>query len=271
VTFFRLYYSLVMTTLDCSSLLRSELLRKKRKNPSYSLRSFARDIDVSPAFLSQVLSGKKNLSVDRAKKIAMKIGWGSLKRRRFSQLAELSGFSDIEMKKDMSRIVVQKQLEPTWTIREDQVECVAGWYHFALVELAKVNNGLNDLAEAASALGIGVAEAKDAVLRLVRVGLLQYSQSRYIATQKNYSAPDIPSQAVRLFHATHLDKAKIAQEQQPIHLRDITGVTVATDPQRIAGAKMMIRDFRRELTTYLEGGEPKQVFHLGVQLFRLDR
>lgn len=243
---------------DYSSLLTTEFLQKRRKNPGYSLRAFARDLDISPAFLSQILSRKKNLSVDLAKKVALKIGWTSPKRACFNRLVELQNVSTGEP--DMS-----------WRIQQDQVECVAAWYHFALIEWAKIHGGIHSVTKVASAFDISVREVKDALERLVRIGLMTNNDSGYYATQRNYSAPDLPSEAVRSFHAAFLEKAKIAQELQSIDERDITGITVATDPERIADAKIMIRDFRRQLMDFLEGGKPSQVFHLGIQLFRLDK
>jgi len=36
----------------------SELNRRKAKNPSYSLRAYARDLGISPSYLSKIISGR---------------------------------------------------------------------------------------------------------------------------------------------------------------------------------------------------------------------
>src|SRR5262249_6676984 len=53
-------------TVTTASILRELLARKTSRNPSYSLRAFARDLRVSHTYLSLVMSGKKTLAPKRA-------------------------------------------------------------------------------------------------------------------------------------------------------------------------------------------------------------
>lgn len=55
---------------DFRAILRSELNRRMRQNPYYSLRAFARDLKVVPSRISEILSGKQGLSPKCAQKIA---------------------------------------------------------------------------------------------------------------------------------------------------------------------------------------------------------
>src|SRR5690348_3475297 len=48
------------------TLLKNELEQRVTRNSSYSLRAFARDMNLSPQMLSLVLSGKKNISQEIA-------------------------------------------------------------------------------------------------------------------------------------------------------------------------------------------------------------
>lgn len=43
-------------------LLSKEFEYKKTKNPNYSLRAMARDIDISPSVISEYLNGKRSIS-----------------------------------------------------------------------------------------------------------------------------------------------------------------------------------------------------------------
>ena len=51
-------------------LLEQELARRQSRNLRYSLRAFARDLQLSPAFLCQVLSAKRGLSAKSADRIS---------------------------------------------------------------------------------------------------------------------------------------------------------------------------------------------------------
>ena len=54
-------------------LIKDEYTKRKQRNESYSLRAFAQALGLSIAGLSQILSGKKELSQDRAVIIAKKL------------------------------------------------------------------------------------------------------------------------------------------------------------------------------------------------------
>jgi plasmid maintenance system antidote protein VapI len=46
---------------------------KRSRNSSYSLRAFARDLEISVSHLSAIMSGQKKLSAQQAGKIAIKL------------------------------------------------------------------------------------------------------------------------------------------------------------------------------------------------------
>ena len=69
--------------------LDQELLLRKRKNPSYSLRAFAHHLKLDPAALSRILSGKQDLSLRATQKIVLALGFDREERRKFqSSVAE---------------------------------------------------------------------------------------------------------------------------------------------------------------------------------------
>lgn len=62
------------------NLLINEFNTRKNQNPSYSLRAFARDLDMSAPRLSQVLNKKQGLSVEAAKEVAQKLKCSELEK-----------------------------------------------------------------------------------------------------------------------------------------------------------------------------------------------
>ena len=61
--------------------LKQVFQERRGRNPRYSLRSYARDLDLGVATLSQVLSGKRHLSVKNAKKVVYKLCWGPFQEK----------------------------------------------------------------------------------------------------------------------------------------------------------------------------------------------
>lgn len=54
-------------------LLQEKFIKKKQNNPAFSLRAFARVIEISPAKLSQIMNKKQGLSMKCAKNICKKL------------------------------------------------------------------------------------------------------------------------------------------------------------------------------------------------------
>ena len=66
----------IRSTHDYRAIVRGELDRRRKDNAKYSLRALARDFNISPSFLSEVLGGKARFSKDQG------IQWA--KANRFS-------------------------------------------------------------------------------------------------------------------------------------------------------------------------------------------
>lgn len=68
---------------DYRAVLKAELSRRKVKNPRYSLRAFARDLDLDSSGIHRVLLGKTGLSLKAASQIAGRLQMPSLNAKQF--------------------------------------------------------------------------------------------------------------------------------------------------------------------------------------------
>jgi uncharacterized protein (TIGR02147 family) len=244
------------TTLDANYRTRlvGELVLRQRRNPTYSLRSFARDLGISPAALSQSMSAKRNLSKANILKVA--------ERLAFSPSETAAALTEI---RGASPSLVDSHFV---TLHDDTFQLMSNWYYFAILSLAETGEAKADPAWLAKRFAISSLEAREAIERLkrlcmitVRRGLLQYDGTPLRSTS------DIPSSAARSLQKDHLRLAAASLEQDPIHLRDMTSMTMAIRADRIPRAKEMIKTFRRKLSKYLEAEGGEEVYVLGVQLF----
>lgn len=64
-------------------LLNEEYQKRKQRNENFSLRSFAKWLDISPAQLSQMMSGKRTISLKSAKKLSQKLGLSPFEKKSF--------------------------------------------------------------------------------------------------------------------------------------------------------------------------------------------
>lgn len=244
--------------------LQRELDRRKRANPHFSLRSFARTLDVSPSFLSHVINGHKNLSLVMALKIAQKL--------RYSP-TEADSFVDL-VKHEMQQVVASQLPERATeglTLQLEAFQVVSDWYHFAIKELTTTKGFKSDIKWIAKRLNIKTQEAKEAVDRLLLLGLLERdAEGTLVSTEAFINTPtNQPSRAIRNHHQQMIQKAQEALENQPVDKRDITSTTLTIRPDQIDLARREIQKFQRHLTRVLHSPEASEVYQLNVQFFGL--
>lgn len=253
--------------------LREELLERKARNPSYSARAFARDLDVSAPYLSQIMNGRRLLSERTALRIARKLRWDSQKARIFVTLLKLESEQDPSARTELLNVLgVRLGTRAYVVLQVDVFRAISRWYHGALLELATTEGFQSDVRWIAATLQISEIEAELAVDRLCRIGLLERRTSgALVPTNENVFVGDLPSQAVRTYHAQMLTLAARALAEQDFAERDISGISMAIDPETVPAAKVKIRQFRREMAELMQKGRKRALYHLSVQLFRLDK
>ena len=255
-------------------LLRSELVGRCRRNPNYSVRAFARDLGVSPGFISLVLNAKKGINEQRALRIADVLAWDEDKQKLFTTLVRYDNTKEPKAKNKILRELNDGAVANI-TFHEMSIDTfmmIADWYHYGIIELAKTAGFESDPRWIAKKLGIPAVEIREAITRLIRTGYLRGDECGALwPTTPNYTTGDVPSEAIRSFHKEMLTKAAEAVDGQHVNDRDFSGMTVAIDPGLIPEAKERIRRFRREMMAFLEQGNPTSVYQLEIGLFRLDK
>ena len=242
--------------------LQAELVERCRTNPRYSLRAFARFLELEPSALSKILAGKRRLTGDMCDRIIKRLAPGPEEIRTFV-VAPPKGEDANEAEAEEALAFEQISL--------DAFQVIADWYHLAIVELARVRGFRGEPHYIARNLGITLAEAVAAVDRLLRLGMLaRDARGKIVATDKTMTTTNSPysSGALRRMQRQVLEKAIVALDQIPVERRDQSAMTLAVNVGRLKVAKERIRDFRRSLAGYLEGGAPKTaVYHLSISLY----
>lgn len=236
--------------------LEAEYLARRQRNPSYSLRSFARTLDLPSGRVSQLLSRKRNFTPSLGKKIALRLNYDPLKTHQL--IASIS----------QARTLPTASEDTYSTLDMDQFQSIADPIHFALLSLVETDDFQSTPKFIAARLGISAVEARAAIERLVRVGLLKNNEGKItLANSPGLTTThDIQSSALQHAHAKTLEHAAASLEAVAVELRDITSITMAIDPDRLPEAKKKLRSLRRELCAHLEGGKKSEVYRLNIQL-----
>lgn len=251
-----------VTTSTSASQFRAalfeELMHRRNKNPLYSLRAFARDLQVSTTCLSDVLAQKRNFSKKNALKVARSLGMSvdSVESAAPTPAPAREGYQ-------------LRQLS------EEEFEQISDWYHYAILNLAKLRTNNANPDWIARRLGIETEQAKTSLDRLMAAGLIQVSSGRLHRTSLPLTAGNGgPSPAQRKFHKQFLALAEGSLERDPIESREFVAATLAIDPSRIEEAKTMMFEALKNIAAFLElgdAGHRKEVYALGLQFFPLTR
>ncbi|MGZ3694380.1 MAG: TIGR02147 family protein [Bdellovibrionota bacterium] len=245
---------------DLRQRLAEELAQIRMRNPSYSLRAFARKVGISASALSEILSGKRNVSQFLALRIADRMMWSP------ETVAELSRLPRYRKR-------ATNEARPNVQLSMDNFHAISDWHHYAIISLVETEDFREQPEWIAHRLGIARSVAQQALERLERLGMVERrADGRLITTGVTYNSPDeVASVALRKAHAQNLELARNSLEQDALTARDFTAVTMAIDPDKIPEAKKMIRSFRDELCAYLEGGTKKEVYKFCMQFIPLSK
>lgn len=245
--------------------LSAELVRRMRSNPNYSMRSFARSLGLSAGELSEVLRGKRKLSLRSAERISNALGLSAAEKEHLQKLVVKDGGNS-----------VVPRLKPSSTMTElslDIFAVVSDWYCFAILNLAETEDFRWDESYIARRLGIAVPEARLALQRLVNVGLIEPVRGKFRIVKGAVMAPEgIPSEAIRAYHRQILSKAAQALDTQSLDEREIAGVSFAVNPK-------LVPQLKRELSGFLDyvaekygaGKSRTEVYHAELALFKLTK
>lgn len=241
--------------------LENLLAEKTKKNPQFSLRAFAKMVDVSPAVLSRVLSGKRKMTFNLATRIADALHMGPIERETL-----YSFFTDPQSDEEKT-----DRHEKELSI--DCFNAMKEWYHYGITQLLFMQSFQEDPKWIAKMLSISELEAKMAVERLLRLGILDRDEEgKLFRTSTHLStSTDIASAGIRHFQKQILEKSIESLEKDPLLERDITSITVAINEERIPEAKKEIMKFRKRMAEFLGEGEKTRVYNLGVHLIPLSK
>lgn len=231
--------------------LTNEFVRRKRKNPHYSLRAFARDLGLNVASLSQTLAGKRDLSAQNKALVAEKLCLSPLEQSKLGNKTKRSA----------------TVFDP---IAEDRFHLMSEWYYFAILSLARIRRNRADAWWVAKRLGISAIEARAALERLQRLGYIKITRGKLVRTAAPLTTTnDVPSAALRKFNKQFLELAAKSIDRDTVDKRQTVTMTMAINPKRIPDAKQMVLEFRNRLCDFLEEGAQNEVYSLAIQLFPL--
>ena len=241
------------------------------RNPSYSMRAYARDLGMGTSTLLEVLQGKYGLSKARIDKVAKNLNLTEVQTEHFNDLIIRDHSRNIQEREEAAERIQLRLKSSMQTITQDGFRAISDWYHMALLELMAMSNFQSDTAWMSKKLNLPELTIKEALDRLERLDLVIKTDKGFELTD-DFSAigDDTPSEIIRKFHRQILEKAMFALDCQPTNKRENSSTIFAINKEDIPKAKKKLVKFRREFSGLLsKTPEKNDVYCLSMQFFSL--
>lgn len=231
---------------DLQDGLKKEFLRRKNANPKYSLRAYAKCLNISVSRLSQIMNDKRSPSKKQIEKISTFLG--------ASTKLQFVGADYYDNKR---------------TFDENQFKFISNWIFLSILSILKEKKEVK-ISELVRIFKKTDSEINSVLNILSELKLLRkHNGMIYWMSIPEKTTDQVSSEAIKEFHKSVIDEAKSKIESVPVSERDFSSVVMFTDAKKLEVAKEEIKNFRRKLTTLLEDGSKNQVYALNIQLFPL--
>jgi uncharacterized protein (TIGR02147 family) len=253
---------------DAAEYLKLELELRMQGRKSYSLRNFAKDLEMSPGTLVDFLKGRLGFSRARAEYVSHEIGLNPEQRQHFWDLLE-GKFSRNDAAKAVAKQRAQVRIDSEKP--SAHAEITAQWYHMAILELIDLDEKFANPVQLAKVLGITIVEAKSALQRLFQVGMIR-NHNGLPAVNENMSIvkEDLPAQALRQVQTQVLNLAQTAVESQNPSTRENFAAFVSIDINDLPKIRQDLRQaFFKTLQPYLAKEKRTGVYCFSMQLFKI--
>lgn len=262
---------------DYRDYLKTELALRCQKNPAYSLRAFARDLDMTAANLSYIFNNKRSMSKESATKVARLLGLNNAESEYFYDLVQLNDSKKDEVK-NAAKVRVEMQMSyfsgqgvHSKSLSMDSFKIIADWYHLAILQVMTLKTYKDDSRWIATQLGIAQNLVDDALQRLERLELIYKKNGRYHAIEEYVLSPDgVSGDAIRKFHEQVLNKATQALYTENVDNREYRTSVFPMNKKDIPAAKRKIKRFIINFVDeFKQTEEADTVYAFSTQLFNL--
>ena len=225
--------------------LNDEYLRRRDKNPNYSLRAFAKYLNVDAGSLSQFLNGHRNFSDKKLTSLAMTLGLDDIPKKNLV------------------------------TVGAENYQLLSKWYYSAIIECLDLDGFEPSSNWIANKINMNASAVNAALNQLFSAGVLSLKPDgnwqnnwQNFTTQKD--SEDIDHMALRNLQRQLCDLAKYSIDNESSENKSHTAYIAAIDTDLLPELKNEIRKFRRSVAKLIGKKSKKkdELYCLQINLFK---
>lgn len=238
-------------------VLKAMLAKRQEKDPDSSLRTFAKDLGISPSRLSLLLNNK----IDLTRELLEKIYHGN----------KLEGDEKRIIQECFEHYYLKSQVQTTRDLNSAEVECLSGWERDALLKYLDAQVGPTDLDSLARYFSLSkerIQQVLEALMSLGLVALEGHSYETVDNVKLNSFSPNIDKLKASYIELSHKAGASLAS--CPEDLLSFVNHTFSVPVDQIPKIKKIISRCVSEIEDCVVHYKKGDVFHLSVQLFPMN-
>ena len=259
--------------------LKAKFSERVATNSRYSLRAYARDLDISPSYLSQVLNGSRGLTAKSAASLFNRIGIPGSDQKIFT----------LEIKKEHARTektrqLIQKQIDSSLQenhaheLTPEMFASMSNWFTLVIFQLfhlkdAPLHSRIQFTAYAEKKTGLPKEVIEHTITVLLELSLIKRAGKGLEPHHTTvWTTNGIPSSGIRQFHRQMIEQALNAIETQSLEERTLHS-------HQIPVLKSDVLQLNRDLLKFgnlilrkygrAETRDAEIVYGLNLQLFKL--
>ncbi|AZZ37376.1 hypothetical protein CIK05_11425 [Bdellovibrio sp. qaytius] len=254
-------------------ILTEEYRVRRAKNNKYSIRAFAKYLEVSHSMLSQIFLNQKGISEQMAEKISDKLHLSALEKSIFiNSVVKCFARSHTEKQKAAATLEKLKiSYQNSKLLTKEGLANINHWSYIAIFESIRLNK-----ANTVDAIGIYLnlpAKNIERVLNdLLYLKIIQIEAGQIKVSTSIQTTSDISNLAFKEYHVSLTEKMNEALEQHSANELEFQNAILSFRDDQMLEAKKMIREFVDQFNSqfHIESPAPP-LYSLSVGLFKLNR
>lgn len=243
----------------------------------FTFRAFAADAGFkSPNYLKLIMDGKRNLSLEGARKAGKGLRLNARETEYFELLVNANQATDIHERSDLSAKLMSLRMKysgrPVKSVNYDYFKT---WYNILVREALFVPSDI-PIEKRGDAFHpkLSAKEIEASINEMAGLGLLVKSEDGKWAPKEETLRTDdfFSNSALLAFHLKMMDLAKNSLTEFRGTEREIGALTLSLSPRSFVKVRELLRALKAEVLAIAENDSGKEdVFQLNLQLFPLSK
>lgn len=263
-----------MKERSAHQILKAALKRKGQRGHGYSMRALARDLKVSPAFVTNLLQGKRPIPKDRISKLIKFLELDTIEQKELSRAVLLSKMGTPALRSLLKKDLKTETLKRKTVVDIKQDDLLSDWWTLPVLESLSLDTG-ETFEEIQKRLGLTKAQWNKAIYTLIKEGVIEEVDGGYRKKEDHLYLSTGRSKAItRAFHKQMIEKALTEftkTQDEDFQRRLITGYTFALANGQVEELKVMIMRFLDKASRQASDGECADIYQFNVQFFPLTK